>query len=137
MYQLADACRKQAGYLQDLFAAVSGTNDAVPKIERYRKAVAAGDGTRIESVLQDLLERAVGVGVAPLVSDELGGELQDAPPRGRRAEAVVGGGPSGDGDAEQLQRRRPVLPRRQGTSEPRVRGHPDYRRRATNYFDKP
>ncbi|RYP81457.1 hypothetical protein DL769_001970 [Monosporascus sp. CRB-8-3] len=78
VYQLAEVSRKQAGYLQDLFVAVTAANDAVPKLERYRKAVADGDGTRIESVLKDLLERAVNVAVAPLVGDDLIKELQEA-----------------------------------------------------------
>ncbi|PHH68279.1 hypothetical protein CDD82_678 [Ophiocordyceps australis] len=53
-------------------------DDPVPTTERYRKAVAEKDGTTMESVLKDLLERAVGVAADTLIDADLSNELRDA-----------------------------------------------------------
>ncbi|OTA86001.1 hypothetical protein M434DRAFT_15977 [Hypoxylon sp. CO27-5] len=75
--QFAEVCRSQAGYFQDIFAAIA-VNDSVPKLEHYRNAVADADGARIESVMRKLLDQAVDVAAAPLVSDDLIEKLEHA-----------------------------------------------------------
>jgi hypothetical protein len=45
--QLGEACEKQAKYLDELFVAVSGTDPAAAKANRYRDLVGKKDGARI------------------------------------------------------------------------------------------
>ncbi|KAI0096306.1 hypothetical protein F4776DRAFT_651636 [Hypoxylon sp. NC0597] len=85
--QFAEMCRKQAGYFEDIFVAITADN-SVPKLERYRNAVDDADGARIESVTRKLLDQAVDLAVAPLVSDDLIEELE------RAQEEVAALGPS-------------------------------------------
>jgi len=77
VHQLAEECRTQARYLEDLFGAVTATKHDMPAMERYRKAVSDGEGMRIESVLKDLLEQAIDVAVEPFVGDDVNKELQE------------------------------------------------------------
>ncbi|KAI1414900.1 hypothetical protein F5Y13DRAFT_10067 [Hypoxylon sp. FL1857] len=93
--RLAEMCRKQAGYLQDIFIAIAA-NNAIPKLEQYRKAVANSGGIRIESIIQNLLEQAVEVAVVPLVGDALIKELQGA------REEVAALGPSLKEDPKEM-----------------------------------
>ncbi|KAK3302954.1 uncharacterized protein B0T15DRAFT_538641 [Chaetomium strumarium] len=76
--KLAKACQRDAGYLQDLFSAVTESNEDAPKLKRYRQAVEDLNGKRIETVGKELLEMALDTLAPPLVDAELVKELQDA-----------------------------------------------------------
>ncbi|KAI4861170.1 hypothetical protein F4820DRAFT_434583 [Hypoxylon rubiginosum] len=78
VYQLAEMCREQADYLQDIFAAVTAVEGATERLEQYRDAVNGADDTRIESAMQNLLKQAVNVATVPLVDEDLVKQLQIA-----------------------------------------------------------
>ncbi|KAI5919392.1 hypothetical protein F4810DRAFT_687258 [Camillea tinctor] len=76
--QLAEICRKQALYMQSIFNSVTSSNDNVSKLERYRTVVLKSeDHVKIEAVVQNLIEEAIKVAVAPLVEDDLIEQLKD------------------------------------------------------------
>ncbi|KAI0597074.1 hypothetical protein F4775DRAFT_265248 [Biscogniauxia sp. FL1348] len=76
--QFAETCQKQAGYIEDIFVAVTAAKDPDQARDRYRSVVVKAKGARIESVLQDILKEAMNVADAPLVDDKLIDRLQKA-----------------------------------------------------------
>ncbi|KAI1384073.1 uncharacterized protein F4822DRAFT_418546 [Hypoxylon trugodes] len=77
VHQLTEACRARAGNLQNIFTEMKSVENPNAKMTKYR-AVVSQDGTRVEDIMRGLLAEVTKSAVAPLVSDDLIKQLQDA-----------------------------------------------------------
>jgi hypothetical protein len=93
--KLAKSCQRDAGYLQDIFSAVTDSNEDTPKLERYREAVVDGKGRRIETVGKELFKMALDTVAPPLVDAELVKEMREAFEEISRLKPSLKDGPKG------------------------------------------
>ncbi|CAG9982112.1 unnamed protein product [Clonostachys byssicola] len=74
---VADEYRNPVRSIEDLFESVKGVKGE-ERTKRYRAAVQECNDRKVEGVMLDLLERAIDIAQAPLVSDEQIEQLRNA-----------------------------------------------------------